>query len=139
MKKPWDTDAFISRFEDNRNPELAAPMAAYMRHNFPFLGIQKPLRTALMTEQLSTYLLPEKAQLKSIAQTLYALPEREYHYAAIELLGKAEKELAPGDLPFLRLLIESHSCWDSVDAIATKLVGHIVLLHRKTTALILFE
>lgn len=139
MKKPWNTDALISRFENNRNPELAAPMAAYMKHNFPFLGIQKPLRTALMKEQLSTYLLPEKAQLKSIVHTLYALPEREYQYAAIELLEQAKKELAPGDLPFLRMLIESNSWWDSVDAIAPKLVGHIVMLDRKTTAPILLE
>ncbi|WP_211653751.1 DNA alkylation repair protein [Planococcus alpniumensis] len=139
MKKPWDTAALIARFEDNRNPELAAPMAAYMKHHFPFLGIQKPLRTALMKEQLSAYLLPEKAQLKSIVQALYAMPEREYHYAAIELLEKAKKELAQEDLPFLRLLIESNSWWDTVDAIAPKLAGHIVLLDRKTTAPILIE
>lgn len=139
MKKAWDTDALIARFEDHRNPEIAASMAAYMKHNFPFLGIQKPLRTALMKEQLSVYLLPEKAQLKSIVQALYAMPEREYHYAAIELLEKAKMELALDDLPFLRQLAESNSWWDSIDAIAPKLVGHIVLLDRKTTAPILLE
>ncbi|WP_374939900.1 DNA alkylation repair protein [Planococcus sp. CP5-4] len=47
MKNPWNTDALIARFKDHRNPELAAPMAAYMKHNFPFLEIQKPLRTML--------------------------------------------------------------------------------------------
>lgn len=138
MKKPWDTDALITRFEDHRNSELAAPMAAYMKHNFPFLGIQKPLRTALMKEQLSAYLLPEKAQLTSVVQTLYAMPEREYHYAAIELLERAKKQLTPDDLPFLRQLIETHSWWDSVDIIAPKLVGDIVLHNPKTTAPVLF-
>ncbi|MEZ0480154.1 DNA alkylation repair protein [Planococcus sp. SSTMD024] len=139
MKKPWDTDALIARFEEHRNPGLAAPMAAYMKQNFPFLGIQKPLRTVLMKEQLSKYLLPEKEHLKSIVRALYEMPEREYHYAAIELLEQAKEELAPDDLPFLRLLIESNSWWDSVDIIAPKLVGHIVLRDRKTTSPIMRE
>lgn len=139
MKQPWNTDALIARFENNRNPKLAAPMAAYMKHNFPFLGIQKRLRSALIKEQLATYRLPEKAQLKSVVQALYAMAEREYHYAAIELLERAREQLTPEDLPFLRQLIETNSWWDSVDIIAQKLVGHIVLRNRKTTAPILFE
>ncbi|MGM0898683.1 MAG: DNA alkylation repair protein [Bacillota bacterium] len=134
MKKPWNTDALIVRFETHRNKESAAVMAAYMKNKFPFLGIKKPLRTVLMKEQLSHYLVPEKEQLKLAIQTLYALPEREYHYAAIELLDKAKVHLTPEDLPFLRELIESNSWWDSVDAISTRLAGHIVLLDRKTTA-----
>lgn len=139
MKKPWDTDALIARFEDNRNPELAPQMAAYMKHNFPFLGIQKPLRTALVKEQLSNYSLPDKEQLKPIVQALYEMPEREYHYAAIELLEQAKEQLSPEDLPFLRQLIEVNSWWDSVDILAPKIVGHIVLGDRKTTSPIMQE
>ncbi len=139
MNKAWNTTALIARFEGHRNEKLAIQMAAYMKHKFPFLGIQKPFRTVLIKAHLSEYCLPRKEELKNAVRALYALPEREYQYAAIDLLEKAKAELTQGDLPFLRQLIESNSWWDSVDAISPKLAGAIVLLDRKAAAPVMLE
>lgn len=139
MKKEWNTQALIIRFEAHRNRKLAVPMAAYMRNQFPFLGIKTPLRKTLMKEQFSEYFVPEGEQLKTAVWELYKLPEREYHYAAIALLEKAKKQLTTDDLTFLRQLIESNSWWDSIDAISPRIVGHIVLHNRETTAAVMHE
>ncbi|BAQ12035.1 DNA-7-methylguanine glycosylase [Bacillus sp. OxB-1] len=129
--KRWDHQGIIDRFEANRDGAQAAPMAAYMKNHFPFLGIKSPLRQQLLREQFKEYELPGKDLLFEEVWTLYNLPEREYQYAAIALLEKMKKHLTIDDLPVLRQLIESKSWWDSVDTIAPKLVGHIVFHDRE--------
>lgn len=51
-------------------------MEAYMKNQFPFLGLKKPLRSALLKPLFSTENLPEKHHLESICRALWALPER---------------------------------------------------------------
>lgn len=126
MKKQWDVQGIVRRFQANRNEQHAGPMEAYMKHHFPFLGIKSPLRKELLREQFSEYALPEPDQLFHEAWKLYDLPEREFQYAAIELLDRMKKHLTVQHLPELLRLIETKSWWDSVDTIASKLVGHAV-------------
>ena len=131
MKKDWNTQALISRIEASRNPDLAVPMAAYMRGKFSFLGIKTPLRKALLKDHFSEYRIPTQRELSEVVWEIYQLPEREYQYVAIEVLEKMKSHLTIDDMPFLRQLIESKSWWDSVDAIAPRIVGHVVLANRK--------
>lgn len=42
-----DNNQIIELYYNNRNEELAAPMAKYMKNNFPFLGIKTPERKEL--------------------------------------------------------------------------------------------
>jgi len=130
MKKEWDHRGIIEKFEAHRSEELAGPMSAYMRNQFPFLGIKTPLRKVLLKEQFQEYRLPEPERLPEEVWKLYELPEREYQYAAIALLEKMAKHLALADLLFLRQLIESKSWWDSVDAIAPRTLGLVVKNER---------
>lgn len=139
MTKTWDHHGIIEKFEACRNEELARPMAAYMKNQFPFLGIQSPLRKQLFKEQFTEYALPKPDAIFKEAWKLYRLQEREYQYAAIALLEKMSQHLTADDLPFLRNLIETKSWWDSVDAIAPTLVGKIVLTERETGAKIMFD
>jgi 3-methyladenine DNA glycosylase AlkD len=130
MKKEWDHKGVIEKFEAHRNEELAVPMAAYMRNQFTFLGIRTPLRNALLKELFLEYYLPEKEHLAAEVWKLYELPEREYQYAAIALLEKMQKQLSIADVPFLQQLIESKPWWDSVDSIAPRALGHVILAER---------
>lgn len=139
MKKDWDSQALIIRLETKRNPALAAPMERYMRNNFPFLGIKTPLRKTLLKEHFAEYQLPEPQQLKKIVWELYQLPEREYQYVAMALLEKMKHHLTTDDLPFMRQLIESKSWWDSVDVIAPRIAGHVVMEYRVSGTAIMLE
>ncbi|ANU23820.1 DNA alkylation repair protein [Planococcus donghaensis] len=126
MKKLWDDQELIDSFKANRNPEQMVPMSAYMRNQFDFLGIKTPLRTELLNKHFSTHQLPSGQKLLEAVWKLYELPEREYQYAAIALLDKMKEELTLKDLAFLRQLIENKSWWDSVDSIASRILGHVI-------------
>lgn len=139
MKKQWNHEALIEKFEASRNEQLAMPMAAYMRNQFPFLGIKTPLRTALLKQHFLEYEMPHPPQLFEEVWKLYKLPEREYQYAAIALLEKMKNHLTLQDLPNLRQLLESKSWWDSVDSIAPRIVGHVISGERLNGAAAMLE
>lgn len=126
MAKEWDYRGIMEKFEANRNGELAIPMAAYMRNQFPFFGIKTPLRKQLLKEHFSEYTLPARENLFAEAWKIYRLPEREYQYAAIALMEKMQNSMVLDDLSLLQNFIEAKSWWDSVDSIAPRIVGHIV-------------
>lgn len=130
MKKEWLIAGIVEKFEANRNEVQAKQMAAYMKGHFTFIGIRSPLRKTLMREQFLTYALPKPEQLFEEVAKLYALPEREYHYAAIALIDKMKKQLTVEDYDQLLQLIEAKSWWDTIDAIAPHFVGHIVKQDR---------
>jgi 3-methyladenine DNA glycosylase AlkD len=130
LKKVWNHQGIIEKFEANRNEELAGPMTAYLKNHFPFLGIKSPLRKELLKEQFVEYALPEPQQLFQEVWKMYNLPEREYQYAAIALIEKMKKHLTTEDFFALLQLIETKSWWDSVDSIAPHFVGRIVKLDR---------
>jgi len=130
LKKVWNYNGIIEKFEANRNEEQAGPMKAYLKNLFPFLGIKSPLRKELLKEQFTEYALPEPEQLFDEVWKLYNLPEREYQYAGFALIEKMKKHLTKDDFSTLRQLIETKSWWDSVDSIAPHFVGRIVKLDR---------
>jgi 3-methyladenine DNA glycosylase AlkD len=114
--------------EAQRDPERAAAMAAYMKDQFPFLGIshaeQRPLLGPLLRPLPKT---ATEAWALEVAQRLWALPEREYQYAVAALLSRVQACLNPASLPMLEGLLTQKSWWDSVDALAPKAVGALVL------------
>ncbi|MCG7346000.1 DNA alkylation repair protein [Sporosarcina sp. ACRSL] len=139
MKKQWSHQGIIEKFEMCRNEELAGPMKAYMKHHFPFLGIKSPLRKELLREQFREYELPDVSEIFDEAWKLYELREREYQYSAIALLDKMKKHFTTNDFPKLLKFIEMKSWWDSVDAIAPHLVGHVVKLDRAYGKTVMLE
>jgi 3-methyladenine DNA glycosylase AlkD len=125
--------AFIERlrqsFEQHRDPARAAPMAAYMRSQFPFLGIPAPLQVKLVHEARAGLARPGQPELAVLAETLWALPEREYQYAALHELGRGVKGLDPRFLPLVHTLVTTRSWWDTVDTLAGRVVGPLALAY----------
>ncbi len=123
-----------ARFEAQANGENAAAMARYMREQFPFLGLNSPQRRLVEQELLPALRHADEAQLGDIARELWRLPEREYQYAAVDLLARSAKRLSPASIDLCRDLIVSKSWWDTVDGLAAQVVGIIVLCHREQVA-----
>jgi 3-methyladenine DNA glycosylase AlkD len=80
-----------ARFATLANPHAALSMSAYMRDQFPFLGIATPARRAALNDFKKHAL--SQADLLTLAQQLWQLSEREYRYAAIDLLAMHSKQL----------------------------------------------
>ncbi|WP_240633383.1 DNA alkylation repair protein [Paenibacillus montanisoli] len=105
--------------------EISEPMEAYMRHLFPFLGIRTPERNALVKQFMKEHGVPAGEELEAIVRELWALPEREFHYSAMMLLEKRKKDASAAQIELLEELITTHSWWDTVDLLASHLVGNV--------------
>ena len=101
------------------NPANAAQMAAYLRDQFPFLGLKSPQRREILRAFLQEYGYPAVEDLPQVARALWALPEREHQYNALDILIKRQKKLDPDFVPTLEWLITTKSWWDTVDGLAS--------------------
>ncbi|MBK8853792.1 MAG: DNA alkylation repair protein [Saprospiraceae bacterium] len=111
-------------FYSHSDPLRAASMKAYMKNLFPFIGINAPLRTQLIS------IIYKHFNVKSLnlpwVTFLWKENEREFQYAALDHLKKFCKYLKVEDLPFIEKLITTKSWWDTVDALACHQVGFIL-------------
>lgn len=106
-------------------PERAAPMRAYMRDQFEFMGIPTPKRRAAIQALLRDLKEKPADDLLSRALALWELPEREYQYAALDILAMHWKSLDINHVPALLALAQQKSWWDTVDGIAS-IVGDVL-------------
>lgn len=110
-------------YERHRDPARAATMSAYMRGQFPFLGIPSPQQKALLRDVLTGIGKPGQHDLREAAMGLWRLPEREYQYAAAALLRRFVQVCDEACLSTIHHLIITKSWWDTVDALAVHVVG----------------
>jgi len=112
------TKHFIAALAPLADANRAPAMRAYMRDQFAFLGIATPARRDALKPLLRELKGAPAGSLLGIANELWELDEREYQYAAIDLLAVHWKQLAITDLPALQDLVLRKSWWDSVDGLA---------------------
>jgi 3-methyladenine DNA glycosylase AlkD len=122
-------EALAARFEAVRDPAAAERMARYMRDRYPFLGINSPARRSIQREAMKETGV-DREELLRTAEELWRHPEREYQYAACDLLIARVRLLEPSDLGQLHRFITTKSWWDTVDALAIHVVGPLVLSDR---------
>ena len=117
-------------FEAARDPARAAARSAYLHGQFPFLGLSHPERVAIERRLLLAHPAPTGAQgLRALVLRSWELPEREYQYFGIAVLRRHLAALTPAQLPTLRHLITTKSWWDTVDDLATHVVGDVARRH----------
>ncbi|MES2126294.1 MAG: DNA alkylation repair protein [Pseudomonadota bacterium] len=122
-------DKLVALLEPLADPARAAPMRAYMKNRFEFLGIGTPARRAAITPLLRSLKGIASAQLLDAAGQLWRMPRREYQYCALDLLARHWKQLSLADLDALLGLVREQSWWDSVDGLAS-VIGDIVRRER---------
>lgn len=130
---PWLAPLHAT-FKRHANAENAAAMSAYMKGHFPFFGIKAPVRRELVREHIAVHGAPPLEELPDIVRSAFALPQRELHLVAVDLLMKHAKKLTPEHLPLVEELITTKSWWDSVDALAIHVVGVILKRYPKEVA-----
>lgn len=117
----------------------AEGMSAYMRNQFPFLGLPTPIRRQIFK--------PYLAQLKKEARTTsevdrefvelsWAEEGREFLYNALDYLAAVKKYLTPGHLAWLRSLAERKTWWCSIDRL-DRIIGDIALRYPELNDLLL--
>lgn len=103
----------------------AAGMTAYMRGQFPFLGVPTPVRRSATRALIRAC----AGDPLAAAGRLWLEPEREFQYVGCDLLGQHAARLPPTALDGLLELVCNKSWWDTVDALA-HVVGALVRRNR---------
>lgn len=128
-------DRLTRTFEQARDPDRAVSMAAYMRDQFPFLGIPGPTLKALTREIVAGLGRPAEADLAALALACWQRPEREYQYFACGWLRRHARGCGEGFIDTARHLVVTRSWWDTVDSLAAHLVGPLVALHPQLVSI----
>lgn len=114
----------IKTFNEQRHPENAMLMEKYLKGHFPFIGIRTPARRDLSKQFIKNFDFQAQDALP-IIQKLWQMTEREFQYVAADTLVRNKKLLRENHIDLLEYLITTKSWWDTVDTIASHLVGII--------------
>lgn len=111
-------------------PTDAGPMAAYMRHQFTFLGVRAPAQKAVFRAALAAAGPPvEESDVIAAIDDLWARPEREHRYAGCLLACRYAPEASPALVDHVAGWITTGPWWDTCDALARGAAGQVVRRH----------
>jgi 3-methyladenine DNA glycosylase AlkD len=127
-------DRLLRVFSAAREPERAVQAQAYMRDQFPFLGLSAPTQRALARTVLAGLPQPTEEDLRTVVLACWELEEREYQYFACDWLRRHVAVPGPDFLVTARALITTRSWWDTIDPLATRFVGGLVRRHPRLSA-----
>ncbi|WP_172383675.1 DNA alkylation repair protein [Streptomyces sp. MNP-20] len=119
-------DRLTTSYAEAADPVRAAEMRAYMKDVAPFLGLASTERRDLARAVLAGTPRPDEADCAALALRCWRLPEREYHYFAVDYLRRHVKRCSSGFLPVARHLVTTVPWWDTVDLLAAHVVGGLV-------------
>jgi len=123
----WVLDVVVATqasLEPIRNPGRAIEMRRYMKDISPFLGVGAPDRRDALRAAWRGMPTPSSTDLGAAAIALSQLDEREYHYAAYDLIAEwidvADETFLP---TFGAELLTTVPWWDTVDGLVTAMVS----------------
>lgn len=111
------------------DPAKAVDMQAYMKTDMPFYGVQKPARTPILRQLVHDFPPSDHDGYQALVLGLWNLPHREEKYLALGVAQHFRNFVDTVSLPLYRRLIVDGAWWDFVDAVATHLIGHLVMNH----------
>ena len=108
--------------------KVAFGAQAYMKDIAPFLGVKTPERRKLFKEIFRELPKPTSKELGETSRALWKLREREYHYAACDLIDffieSADKSFLKDHVEYL---ITQKSWWDTVDTLGSVAVAPLTI------------
>lgn len=111
-----------------RDVERAESMSAYMKNVAPFLGIPAPERRRALRTGWRSLPQPSSDDIGAAALDLVALPEREFHYAAYDLIAGFIDDTDEYFLDtYVTDLLLTTPWWDTVDGIVNAAVSPLCL------------
>lgn len=112
-------------FEPFRNAKHAQSASAYMRDQFPFIGMRTEIRRSAQKSWIDALkTLEDRNDRWLIIRALWDKEERDYQHTAIDLLNSWPKKFfSEEDATELEWILHHKSWWDSVDAIASNYLG----------------
>jgi len=130
MRSRWVREVMASTIEalpPHADASRAGGAFAYMKGVAPFLGVSAPQRRKALRGAWAHLDSPTSDELGNAAKELMWLPEREYHYAAYDLIDRYR---STADESFLQTyaaeLLTTTPWWDTVDGLVTAMVSPLM-------------
>lgn len=127
------TDFVAARLAERADPDKAVGMAAYLKTDMPFYGVQKPGRLAILREALERFPVGTRDEYRRSVLALWSRPHREEKYLAIGFARAHPQYVSLSSVPLYRKLIVEGAWWDFVDEVAIGLVGSVLRRQRHRT------
>jgi 3-methyladenine DNA glycosylase AlkD len=121
-------------FQEKANPLHAPAMEKYMLNQFRFFGIPSPERKLLTRDFKQQYGLPAPIRFNETVRLIWEMEERELQYAIMEIISSKQCLKNPERIHLFEEMIVNRSWWDTVDYIASNLVGPWMSLYPERTA-----
>jgi 3-methyladenine DNA glycosylase AlkD len=107
-----------------KNDIKANAMSKYMKGKFSYYGISSPERREIQQNWFSKLKQLSNEEKRDLIRELWLKEEREFQYVAIDFLKKWKKsDWKETDLAELEWLITQKSWWDTVDLLASNMLG----------------
>ena len=126
-------DLVATELSSRADAEKAVGMAAYMKTDMPFYGVQKKGRVEVLREIQKRVSIDDVAAYRSAVETLWEQPHREEKYLAIAIAKRHDEFLTFDNIDLYRRLIVEGAWWDFVDEVAIHCVGIVFLNERERT------
>ena len=110
--------------------DKAGPMAAYLKTDMPFYGVQKAGRAPVVRELRRSCPPADRSDYVAVVEALWNLPHREEKYLAIGYARSFDAYIDAESLPLFASLVVEGAWWDLVDEVAIKLVGRALAKER---------
>ena len=122
--------AVAAGLADAAVPADAGPMTAYMRHQFPFLGVKAPAQKAVVRAAVAEAGPPvEQEEVIAAVDALWGLPEREHRYAGCALAARFAPRASAALVDHVARWITTDPWWDTCDVLARNVAGQVVRRH----------
>jgi 3-methyladenine DNA glycosylase AlkD len=108
------------------DPSKAGPMAAYMKTDMPFYGVQKAQRTPILRSLRRSFPPRSRQEYEANIRLLWNEPHREEKYLAIGYARSFPRYIAVDSIPMFHDLVVEGAWWDFVDEVATQLIGKVL-------------
>jgi 3-methyladenine DNA glycosylase AlkD len=117
---------FTRRLRRAGSAARAAGEKAYLKSDLRFWGTSQDTIRAAVREYCAAHPGPTRAELRAIAQSLYATDVHELRASAIGVLERERETLDGRDLPWVIALVRKSKSWAYVDWIAPKVIGDVI-------------
>jgi 3-methyladenine DNA glycosylase AlkD len=117
---------FTRRLRRSGSPARAIGEKAYLKSELRFWGTTQDTIREVVREYSDAHPDLTRAELRALAETLYATDVHELRAAAIGVLERARERLTDRDMPWLIGLVRRSKSWAYVDWIAPKVIGDVI-------------
>jgi 3-methyladenine DNA glycosylase AlkD len=108
-------------------------MAAYMKTDMPFYGVQKAGRTTIQRRLNREFAPRNIGEYRDVVEVLWEQPHREEKYLALSYAGAFDEFIRPDSMALYERLVTEGAWWDFVDETAIRLVGRVLFKERPRT------